>query len=280
MELRENRKGLIGKYLSGKMESRDKAAFEEEMAADSQLRKEVNDLAGLYIGLEAVDMADSDHIEIELLVKYQENPSELDAKTLAKIKSHIESCSDCTKELSICSQLKADIQELEPSPHDIMYEALLVKIRRFFFTPSIRLQPVVALIAIVILAIPLYLTVFKPGLPSNQTVTKKITMVSKDAQSKNNIIIKANDTLIRMQFKAPILDRCDECRYSFNIYDSQDRLIIRKMNNPPEKEFAFELARSYFQQDGNYLLKVFETESDGVEEQEISSYWFTVQFVD
>ncbi len=263
--------GLINKYLAREMAPEEQADFETRMQSDPELRKEVNDLAGIRLGLKAHDVIESGHINVKLLVTYQENRSQLDKQTRLKIETHLKECPSCSEELELC-RLQADSEFDEERDKT---ESFLGKIQDFFMRPVFNIRPVYGMAAaVIILAAIIGIQGISDRTP--QIAHFEIVPGEKSIENKNNFVIDEATEIITLYFSPGVREDCVDCLYDFELYDPSGSLRLTSQPHKYQKDFAFELESSYFSTEGYYSIRVYEKEDDGIRDL-IENYWLRVR---
>lgn len=251
MEDIEKYKELIPAYLAGKIGSADRAALEAKLKESQQLQNELAELKQLQMGLTALEAASAGHIDSQLLARYAADPGELDEEIRKEIEDHIESCDECREELLISrpvvSRAAVTAQERKRS--------LVLAWLKWLVSPRLAVRPVYGLIALVVLALPIaYLGLQDSAEGMAQATYEIIPAGARDLRSMNDIVIRPDVAIVQLRFMVPVLD---DCVYDFELYDADDRLVLARYDNPPQKSFDLKL-RGCDLVDGTYTLRVKE----------------------
>ena len=255
MDNDKNHNELIDKYLSGEMDSREQADFEAQIKIDPELRQLVDAQAGIRLGLKARKAINTGHIEIKLLVQYQENPSQLDRETRSKIEAHVVKCPSCSEELELC--------QMQSIPKG---GTLFDRIKDFFIEPAFTFRPVYGMAAAAIILIAAIIGI-RGGIDgSPQMVHHQIVPGEKGVEDNNSFVIGSKTTIITLHFSPEVTQDCAECRYDFELSDPSGAVAMISKSHKYQKDFAFELVSSYFTTQGYYSFRVYETLADGSRE--------------
>jgi len=199
------------------------------------------------------------HILPEQLVLYVEAKDELTKEDFAKIKAHVNECSDCQKELQILKDVNASMKQSNMAKFLVI---LKNKISDLF--PRMLIGPALAYLIILILLYPAYLGIFKSGKLYEPNVTEiNFELIQFDSrsvtQTENEIALSTNTDIFSLSFNIPVLNK-KNIRYDAKILDSNGKLVweIKDIKSLDDYGTFLVIGHRKFFAEGCYKLTVNE----------------------
>jgi len=201
----------------------------------------------------------TDHVYPEELVVYAEARRELSREDLARIETHLESCSACREELQMLQQVNSSLEAPSTSSlFDRIAESAARLVQGLFARPAL------AYIAVLLLLFPAYLGIFKGRQSSDPTLAHiNYDLTQSDMRSAegldNEIHVKSSDELFSLSFTVPILAD-DQIRYDAVILDDQKTPVWSREGVQSLDEYGTFLLMcpAEFFDEGEYLLVINE----------------------
>ena len=179
----------------------------------------------------------SEHIPSEQLVIYAEAKHELNKDDLLQIENHLESCSDCKRELLLLDKVN---QSLNPPKGFSFFEKVEQKLSDIF--SIVLIKPAFVYVVILLLLYPAYLGLFK----SKKTLEPNIAQANyellqfdtrSDATQENEIKILPQTEMFSLSFNIPILAN-ENIRYDAKIFDANKKNVWRKSDIKSMDEYG------------------------------------------
>jgi hypothetical protein len=149
---------MIPRYWRGELDQDEAAIFREGLKLFPELRTEAEELRQLAIGLEIVDRLAAEHPDSADLVAFIYHPEELDHVQRRGIEEHLRQCEDCRNEYNLATEAEVASRPVL-SPAQAVGASLPERLWHILFPARFVLQPAVAYLVILLLALPTYLGV-------------------------------------------------------------------------------------------------------------------------
>jgi hypothetical protein len=148
----------IPRFLRGGLNQAETRSFQDGLASYPELQTEMNEMRQLLIGLEVTDRLFPEHPDSADLVALIYHPQQLDRELKKTIEEHLQRCCQCREEYELGTEaMLASIRLLEPARATT--SSLLGRLRNMLLPPQFVMQPALAYLVIILLALPTYLGV-------------------------------------------------------------------------------------------------------------------------
>lgn len=263
----------IQKYISRELSAAEQAEFEQDIANNEALQREVRERSIIQVSMMISDNLDASHLSEGDLTAFIQSKASMNSGDLERVTQHIRECEVCLNFTEDAAAVWALANEIPPEsaidPDSVRLRGAqetspFIKFLKKLFVIPVPIRPAYGLILLVLIAMPLIRAMLTDDSTGRMASYELVESQLRGSSSINKIEITSDLEIIHFDFVLPV--RQDRS-YDILLLDSLRNIIHAQYNVPSADIFTLEVlvANVYV---GLFEVSVIERDDAGAQTEE------------